>query len=129
MTQMPRLFLTLALLFFANTGSAQPITVRSGAHEGFARLVVPVPDGSEWRISEQDRAATLELSGHSTGFDTSGVFELIDRQFIASVTSTPSSLRIAFACDCIASSFVARDAFVVVDVSKRPDATESPATD
>ena len=126
---MPRLFLALALLFFANTGSTQPITVRSGAHEGFARLVVPVPDGSEWRISEQDRAAILELSGHSTGFDTSRVFELIDRQFIASVTSTPSSLRIAFACDCIASSFVARDAFVVVDVSKRPDATENPATD
>ncbi|WP_299684847.1 hypothetical protein [uncultured Tateyamaria sp.] len=129
MMAMWRLALISVFACFATVGNAQEITVRSGAHDGFARLVMRIPDGRDWSLDTVEGGVRIELNGHRSGFDTSQVFTLIDRQYIDDVTSTATSLDIDFACDCIASTFVERGDFLVVDVSNRPESTPPvPAT-
>ncbi len=111
------------LASLTSVANAQEIPVRSGAHDGFARLVMRIPQGREWAISQTDQVARLTFKGHQSGFDTSEIFNLIDRRYISDVTGTSSSLEIEFACDCIANSFVERNEFLVVDVSNRPTGT------
>lgn len=124
-----RLIGTLALCSLPSILLAQEITVRSGAHDGFARLVLRIPQGGDWELSQTDVGVRFELAEHRSGFDTSGVFELIDQRFIQSVTGNSGSLDIEFACDCAANTFLERGEFVVIDVSDRSDDQEVLPTD
>ncbi|MEO1732549.1 MAG: hypothetical protein AAFR45_02810 [Pseudomonadota bacterium] len=106
--------------FGAVLASAQTVGVRSGAHDGFARLVVDVSAGQKWTLIEADGGATLQLQGHGGGFDTSRIFDRIDRSFISDVSATNSTLQIEFACDCAANAFAQGARMIVVDVARAP---------
>ena len=110
----------LALLVVTSQGRAQEIVVRSGAHDSFSRLVLRIPRDREWSLENTGNSARFMLAGHRSGFDTSRVFTFIDRRHVQEIIARADGFDIAFACDCVATSFVERNEFVVIDIAKRP---------
>ncbi len=112
---MIRVFLTLSFLLIS-PAAAQQIKIRSGAHEDFTRLVLDVPAGAVWSVEQSSTGAELTIDGHSGGFDTSSVFDRIDRSFISSVSSKSSSINVEFSCTCDATVFDQPPNMIVLDV-------------
>ena len=118
--------LTLFCSIFVAASHAAEIPVRSGAHDGFARLVLDVPNGTEWELNQSGDRAQVRIAAHSDGFDVTSVFDRIDRSIIASVSSEPGALNIAFGCDCSAEVFRAGQNMIVVDV-REAEGSNAPA--
>ena len=98
--------------------SAQPIQVRSGAHDDFARLVLRLPPGVDWSAEPVSSGLRIEFSGYRGGFDTSQVFRRIDKSFIADVRSTGTAVIVTYACVCEAQVFTEAPDLLVIDVTK-----------
>lgn len=116
-----------ALICAAGTALAQQVTVRSGEHEGFSRLVFMLPPGTDWRLSESEGALTLRTPGERFGYDTTGVFRLIPRTRITGVAPQTEGLRIATAAGTVHEAFQLDSGAVVLDVLDAP-ALPMPAT-
>ncbi len=119
----------LALLFLSAPALAQEIDVRSGAHADFARLVLYVPAGTQWTLDQNSGSARLVLKGHEGGFDSSEVFNRIDRTFIANVSADNTTLTVEFSCECSARAFAQGPRMIVLDVSKATKFTPTPSQD
>ena len=80
---------------------AEPVVVRSGNHDGFTRLVLYLPQGTEWSISEEERRVIVATTPPAT-FDTSAVYDRIDRSRLKDLTpgAAPGELRLDLGCDC-----------------------------
>lgn len=115
------LLLALLLALLPGLAAAAPLTVRSGEHAGFTRLVVPLPEGAEVRLSQVGRAVTLRIAGVK-GFDLAEVYRLIPRDRIAGMRSAGDRLVLALGCDCRAASFRVGAGFLVLDVGDRGQA-------
>lgn len=122
---MSRLVFILCCLL---TGPAfsQQIGIRSGAHDSFARLVLDAPPGINWTLKQSLTGVELTLEGHQDGFNTSTIFDKIDRTYISSVSGDRSSIFVEFACECGAEAFNEGSSMIVLDVS---NAEESPDKD
>ncbi|MEP4249912.1 tetratricopeptide repeat protein [Tateyamaria sp.] len=105
----------------SNPVFAQQISVRSGAHEGFTRLVLDAPEGTAWKSEPLSTGARLVLNGHTGGFDISAVFDRIDRTFVSEVTANDSSISVEFSCQCIANTFAAGTRMIVLDIKLKPE--------
>jgi len=97
--------------------AAAPIVVRSGAHDGFSRLVLDVPSGTEWVLDNQVASVRITIDEQTDGFDVENVFARIDRRHIENVTSNPGFLDIQFACACRVTAFEQGSEMIVLDVS------------
>ena len=108
----------LAILFtlLAGTAYSAEISVRSGAHATFARLVLDVPKEKKWSLEETAAGITITIAGHTDGFDTSRVFDRIGQTRVRAVDSDATSLNIMYGCECQAEVFRS-GAMLVVDVS------------
>ena len=104
-------------IFLAAPALAQQVTVRSGAHADFDRLVLYVPKSLTWSVEQDESGAQLTLDGYTDGFDTSSVFDRISGSFISDVTADASSIGIAFSCKCRATVSNEGTNMIVVDVS------------
>lgn len=120
-----RFFWVLGFVWLPVMAWANPITVQSGEHANFTRIVAPVPSTTAWRVSQTERKVRLEIERLEDGYDTSRIFDLIPRDRIASVTQIDNMLELSLACDCRASAFTVPGPFVVIDVAA---ATEDLAT-
>lgn len=103
-----------AVLFFP--AMAQPISVQSGEHADFSRLVVRL-DGEDWSVTQTGRDVVLTFKGFDQGFDTSKVFDFIPRRRIVSVSSSADTLTLALGCDCSVAAFLDQSTYVVLDVA------------
>jgi hypothetical protein len=110
--------LTVIALLFGAPAIGAPIKIKSGAHDGFARLVLNIPRGSEWSFSNTSSGSRITLPNHTDGFDVSQVFTRIDRSLISAVVPTGSSFDIEFSCTCTAEVFVQDERLIVIDVSE-----------
>jgi len=111
-----RLLLVL-LLLIPNVLLAQPISIRSGEHETFSRLVLSINDAPSWNLTEIENGFALQVEQHSGGFDTSEVFERLPRNRIRSLTqSPPDRLTLELNCDCVADMFLWRPGQLVLDI-------------
>lgn len=127
MRQFGSLILLLASLsLFATTPlQAQSIRVRSGDHPGFTRLVLPIGADREWDLSQQaDGQWLLSLTPAVDGFDTSTVFNLIQRTRLSNLNAT-QTLSLDLACACDVSSFRHDTRFLVIDIAD-PDPNALP---
>lgn len=116
-------WLLVALLFcLAPVAVAAPVTVTSGEHEGFTRLVFDYGTPVDWRFGRTDDGYELALRGTSPAYDLRGVFRLIGRSRLAAIWADPGSgnLRIGIACACHAIPFEFRPGIVVVDLRDGP---------
>lgn len=116
---MSRFLLILILICSAGLALAETITLRSGEHDGFARLVAFLPEKPKWKVGQDGRRVEVEIiGGKNHEFDTSSVFDRIPRTRIAEVTQTGSNrLTIDLACDCTVSSFFQSPRMLVIDVT------------
>ncbi len=67
--------LTVAFLtVFTGHANAEQLSVRSGEHEGFSRLVLPYPRGTTWTVEDSSDGITIRTAGKNFSYDISDVF-------------------------------------------------------
>ncbi len=111
--------LTIAFcLSAASTAQAETIVARSGEHDGFSRLVMRLPDGADWSLTQNGNSGTLNIDAPDVVYDTSQVFGLIPRTRLKSLRQTGPGqpLRLEMACDCQLQSHVMSNGYLVIDV-------------
>lgn len=115
----------LLLAFSAVSATADTITVKSGEHADFTRLVFYLPAETEWTLGEGDGDYSLRITDESAFFDLDGIFDFIPRSRILEVTSKENRVDIETGCDCHARAFDYRDDIVVVDIVDGPSTGEA----
>lgn len=112
----------LGLLFLAGAASAQTVAVRSGEHGSFTRLALDMPYRAAWRIEDDTDGVRLIFSDQGSGqdldFDTTQVFDRIDRDRLRAITPSRGQLRLDLACDCDVDVFWHTDRMLVVDIAE-----------
>lgn len=113
--------------------SAQSLPVKSGEHGDFTRIVVTIPDGASWSLArgQEPRTYRLDVGADGISFDTSTVFDRIDRSRISALNAETggSNLRFELSCDCVATGFLHQEDMVVVDVRQGSEPTDADASD
>lgn len=112
---MLRFSFIIAALLLANPLWAA-ILVRSGEHDGFTRLVVYFDRGQVWDLNRTDTGYQLIAEGLEEGFDLRQAYELIDRERVASLASSPDILAFELGCACEATTTVLSTGHLVIDV-------------
>ncbi|PYG26526.1 tetratricopeptide repeat protein [Pelagimonas varians] len=120
---MTRILTLLCLIFFPTLGSAQQVSVRSGEHGDFTRLVFNIPTGTNWSISPSTKGNKLRLNleMNPTYFDTSTVFEKISKARVSALMAVPeeAAIDIELACNCVSEAFIFQNKMLVVDVKEK----------
>jgi hypothetical protein len=109
----------LAIAFLASgEARAQTVVARSGEHDGFSRLVMRLPDGADWSLTQSGRSATLNIGAPNVVYDTSRVFDLIPRDRLAAIRQTAPGqpLRMDLGCNCEIRSYVLSNGYLVIDI-------------
>lgn len=114
--------LALLLLVLAQAASAQTVIVKSGDHPSFTRLVLELPQATDWAMGRTDEGYELRLKDNGVRFDLSRVFDAIKRNRLAAIWMDPGSggLRLGIACACHAMPFEFRPGIIVVDLRDGP---------
>ncbi|WP_264211880.1 hypothetical protein [Leisingera thetidis] len=113
-----RVFAIAAALLTAVTVQAQTIVTRSGEHRGFTRLVMRLPGGADWSLTQSGKTAIVNIDAPDAVFDTSRVFNLIPRTRLQSLAQNGPGqpLRLQLGCECTVTSYVQEDGYLVVDI-------------
>ncbi len=108
---------------------AQNVTVRSGEHGRFTRLVLTLPVEANWNLVENSSTNELEVlfPDQAFNYDTSTTFDRIGRSRINDVRPKEggTGLIVSLACDCDAQAFTLNNSLLVIDVS---ETSNSPKT-
>ncbi len=117
---MTRLFkLIAALIALASPAFAQEVTVRSGEHAGFTRLVFNVPPDTGWVLTHRKNGARLSVDLEAATFQTNAVFGRLTTNRLAAMSQKKpgDGLDLEFGCDCVASAFLYRKSMIVLDIA------------
>lgn len=111
----------LVVLFYSEAAHAKPVTVRTGEHAAFTRVVLFIPDDVDWRVVRTDAGYVVRLPVFE-GYNLNGFFDLIPRTRIAAVSQRleTGELELTLSCLCIATSYLLRDGILVIDVEDGP---------
>lgn len=114
---MSRFFILFVLYSLVNPAMAQVI-VKSGAHDGFTRLVIDFDHPVEWRVGRSEDGYELRTGEKYLPYDLSKVFNLIrkDRLKSISVDEKTGSLRFNLGCQCHVIAFEFRPGIIVIDL-------------
>lgn len=118
--------LAAALAVPAAAASAQLLPVRTGEHDGFTRIVIPIERDRDWSLQGEGVSRRLLLSPDAEGFDLSRSYDLIPRSRVAALEELPDGLEIRLGCDCGVTAFRYQERYLVIDVADaapeaRPD--------
>lgn len=123
---MTRVLSFLFVLFWPHFLVAQTVTVRSGEHGDFTRLVLTIPDINGWSLVSDSETSLVALTftDGPLDFDTSAVFNRINKNRVAgfSVSENGKQLTVSLACACGAEAFVLGDSMLVVDILPQKEA-------
>jgi len=116
---MIRAALVLLALSLAAPALAQSVPVRSGAHDGFDRLVIYLPRRLDYRVEPLEGGATIVFDTQTLRFDLDAAFSRIGRQRLTALSAPPGQgrLRLDLACDCALRPFWHGDAMLVIDIA------------
>ena len=117
----------LAVLFcvLAGTATAQQGQVLGGDHPGFTRITMPMARDVPWTVGRTDIGYGIQID-RPFALDLTRAFDLIGRNRLSDITVSDGLLSLSVDCDCHATAFLYRDAFLVVDVLDGPAAPNSP---
>ncbi len=103
----------------ASLAQARDVTVRSGEHDGYTRLVFQIPSGTEWVLSRKKNGARLSVELDEVSFDTASVFQRLTQARLATISQSEpgATLEMQFGCDCVASAFLYKETMIVVDIA------------
>lgn len=115
---MKRLIAALLVVLLPAMVLAQPVTVQTGEHASFSRVVVRLPAGSDWRFGRDANGYVLRMPG-ADGYDLRRFFDLIPATRITAVSQDEGSgtLRLAVSCPCRADVAVLDARFLVIDIA------------
>ncbi|MDP2085028.1 MAG: hypothetical protein Q8K20_07525 [Gemmobacter sp.] len=124
---MLRIALALWLLL-GGYASAQVITVRSGQHDGFVRLVLTFPEPAGWDLGRTDDGYGFRARKAAWRYDVSTVFNMIPQDRLSALWVDPESgvLRLGLGCACHAIATPFRPGIIVVDILDGPAPAGSP---
>lgn len=111
----------IALLACCATGAAAaaPLTVRSGDHPGFSRLVIYMAADPDWRFGRVEGGYELRVTAPD-GFDTAAVYDMIRPDRIAALEDRGEGrLTLSVDCDCHGDAFVIPQG-IVIDIRDGP---------
>lgn len=105
-------------VLLASRALAAPVTVTTGEHPGFTRLVFDYGTMAEWQFGRSPDGYELQINGSKPAYDLRGVFRAIGTTRVAAIWSDPTTgnLRIGIACACHAIPFEFRPGVIVVDL-------------
>ncbi|WP_281973305.1 hypothetical protein [Ruegeria faecimaris] len=108
-----------AALTAAGQAGARDISVRSGEHDGYTRLVVQVPPGTEWGLKQTKNGARLDIALPDAEFQTGAVFQRLSQNRLSAISQTNpgDALEMEFGCDCFATAFLHQNTMIVVDIA------------
>ncbi|WP_299079251.1 hypothetical protein [uncultured Ruegeria sp.] len=107
------------LIAVASGAASKEVTVRSGEHDGYTRLVFNVPPDTGWVLAQQKNGATLTVEVDDVTFQTRSVFGRLTTNRLSSLSQSQpgAALNMEFGCDCGASAFLFRNSMIVVDIA------------
>ena len=110
------------LLAAANAAIAATVTVTSGEHEGFTRLVFDYGAVVDWQIGRSADGYELRLAGKTPAYDLRQAFDLIGKSRLAAIWVDPKdgAVKLGLACACHAFPFEFRPGVIVVDLKDGP---------
>ncbi len=112
-------FLIFSLLnCLSNTAFAANLSIDTGEHEGFTRLVVALPNPeSAWSLSGAGRSRTLSINGEKNSFDFESAFNKITRNRLKALrTDEDAQLVLELNCDCRLASYTWQSSHIVIDI-------------
>lgn len=117
--------LAICLVIFGTVGMTETSTVRSGEHDTFTRLTLPIPPDSDWSIDREENSAKLTVKSPDLQFDTSLAFDRIPRTRLLALSATApyGELSMRFGCDCELESTLRTDGLLVIDIKDRQSDT------
>ena len=95
------------------------VSIRSGEHQGFSRLVFHFDPARRWQIKRSGEGHIVTFSGPGLELVAADVFFWIPRDRIKSIVVNPdqSSILLRSDCDCPARAWLDRPGYLVVDVA------------
>lgn len=121
---MSRILVLLAIL--ASPAFAQPVTIRSGDHERFVRLVFAIPEGTVWEVGRINGGIGIRFGSIPEGISIDGIFDRIPRNRIEDVTVDGDVVAVRLACDCHPDAFLWQSDRLVVDIVDGPSPSRNP---
>jgi hypothetical protein len=120
-----------ALVFAAlltTAAQAQRVTIRTGEHDGFTRLVLTLPQPGDWRVTRAENGYAVAVGTGRPDYDLSDVFRLIPRTRLAAIRTDPADgrLRLDIGCRCHAWAVELRRGLLVIDLRDGPPPPTSP---
>ncbi|WP_300515675.1 hypothetical protein, partial [Aliiroseovarius sp.] len=111
----------LCLWLLPGVSWAQVVTLRSGEHADFSRLVLQFDTRVAWRFGRVDGGYEIRVDAPEMQFDTRGVFDLIPRTRIVALEDRGNGrLFISSNCPCYGDAFDLRASEVVLDIKDGP---------
>lgn len=116
---MIRVFLA-GLIFVAPAWAAEVVSITSGEHEGFARLVLRVDPSNDWSLKQGNHSAELIIQGADFTFNESNVFDRIARNRLLSTNTIIgddiSTFHLNLACTCKVKAYGYQGEYIVLDI-------------
>lgn len=100
--------------------NADTVSLRSGEHPGFSRMVIDLEQLPRWSLESNGDTRRLKFDGPPTRIDASRVFDRIGRQRIKAVSSSINEVQFDIGCPCSVSVFGMPGGRVVIDVRDGP---------
>lgn len=125
----PGLIFALALCFGVpmRVGAQDIDTVlRAGEHRDFTRLVMALPDGTEWRLQNGTDHVDLIFKGSDLRVDLSQTFERIPRTRLRAVEPLENGIRMFLNCPCRVEPVNGIIGQAVLDIRSSEDAFPAP---
>ncbi len=121
---MKQLFAVALILSASPLAAQQVVSVTSGEHNGFSRLVLQIDPSVDWQVDTRRGMAVIRFPGQALNFATGRVFDKISKDRIAGVSDVQlengAELQIELECQCEVQSFAFNDNFIVIDVFDGP---------
>lgn len=113
----------LSLLIFlagASPALGEVVTVRSGEHPNFVRLVLGIPEDVEWGISVAENGFSAQFGEPVAEVDVGAIFGRIPRSRLANVTAEGTRMDMEVACDCYIDAYLYQPGMLVIDIIDGP---------
>ena len=131
MRQLVSVIWALALLIVPGGALAQGVTVRSGEHPEFSRLVFAFPYAPDWALERNESGYVLRATPDFRGLDLADIFRLIPRTRLSAVRpgAAEDVLFLEIPCDCRPEAFVLNGNTLVIDIHDAPSRTADDVPD
>ncbi len=108
----------LALCLLATAAASQSITVRSGEHGDFTRLVFRVPPETGWNLAQRGRSVSLSIDLPAGVIDPSDLFRRIGRDRLQGIRQAGpgAPVLLTLACACSAAARLEQSGLLVIDI-------------